>query len=320
MAMTTTRLRDLSLGLHEGTRALPDGRLTGNGRWTSPVYQPGPFTWAIASWNGSGERIEVEMRAAAPGGWSPWFTFGPWSDRGARHSVEGQTVEGVGRLSTDTLLLAQSARGWQVRVTLQAAELRGLWVATALPGQPAPDTAHREAWGLELDVPMFSQMIYPNGGNVWCSPTSLAMVMAYWGVSESIPDTVVPAVYDSVYDGHGNWVFNTAYAGARGFEAYVDRFRSFAELEREIAAGYPVIASVSYKKEWLPNAPISLTGGHLLVVRGFTNTGDVIVNDPAAASNEGVRLVYQRDLFRRAWLDRAGVVYRIRPLLDTKSA
>jgi hypothetical protein len=139
------------------------------------------------------------------------------------------------------------------------------------------------------------------------------MVMAYYCHVESVPDAAVPGVYDAAYGGHGNWPFNTAYAATRGFTAYVDRFGGFADLERWIARGRPIIARVAYSREWLPNAPIPGTDGHLLVVRGFTPEGDVIVNDPAADSDEGVRLVYQRDLFRRAWLDGGGVVYVVYP-------
>jgi hypothetical protein len=156
-------------------------------------------------------------------------------------------------------------------------------------------------------------MVYPDGGRVWCSPTSLAMVMAFWGKRVSIPDEVVPGVYDSQYDGHGNWPFNTAYAGAHGFVAYVHRLPGFGALERWIAAGVPIIASVAYARSWLENAPIDQTAGHLLVVRGFTSQGDVVVNDPAAPHDEEVPRVYRREQFRRAWLDRGGVVYIIHP-------
>jgi hypothetical protein len=59
-------------------------------------------------------------------------------------------------------------------------------------------------------------MIYPNGGNVWCSPTSTSMVLAYLdkytGDCEPRVRAAVDAVFDWVYDGHGNWPFNTAYA------------------------------------------------------------------------------------------------------------
>ncbi|MDF2627148.1 MAG: hypothetical protein K0R39_979 [Symbiobacteriaceae bacterium] len=322
--MPTTSISDFLVGSHDETEFLPGGGLTAtSGRWTSPVYdQAGPFNWAIASWNGSSEMngtgdltgglIEVEIRVATPAGWSPWFSYGPWSTGGDRHSRPTQALPGTGKLDTDTLTLEQPARAWQCRVTLQNATLKRLWLCHAMREHRSAEAPHTAAWGVDLSVPRRSQMVYP-GGNVWCSPTSLAMVMAFWGVNESIPDQVVPGVYDSVYDGHGNWAFNVAYAGARGFNAWVDRCAGFADLEREIAAGRPTIASVAYSREWLPNAVYPKTGGHLLVVRGFTAEGDVIVNDPAADTDEGVHVVYQRDLFRRAWLDRDGVIYRMHP-------
>lgn len=311
--MPTTLIADFQVGTHEETTALPGGGLTAaRGRWTSPVFDHEPFDWAVASWNGTGEQIEVEIRVGTPAGWSPWLTYGPWSLTGERHSVREQSLPGLGKLETDTLSLAQPARSWQFRVTLQNATLRRLWLCHAMRAHRTPEAAHTAAWGVNLPVPVRCQMIY-QGGNVWCSPTSLAMVMAFWGHDESIPDQVVPGVYDSVYEGAGNWAFNVAYAGARGFTARVDRITCMAGLEREIAAGRPVIASVAYSREWLPNAVHHYTGGHLLVVRGFTADGDVIVNDPAAPTEAGVHVVYRRDLFQRAWLDRGGVVYLIEP-------
>lgn len=310
---SSTCMGEFSAGIHEGTRPLAGGGLEGTGSWTSPVYRTAPFTRAVASWNTAGGSVEVFIRAALPTGWSPWFSYGPWSQEGERHSVDGQNVPGVARLATDTLVLTQPSRAWQVQVRLQAGRLKRLWVTAYDPAHQVPDAPDRTAWGVDLSVPLRSQMIYPNGGNVWCSPTSLVMAMAFWGHVESIPDQAVPGVWDPVYDGAGNWAFNVAYAGTRGFEAYVDRFTSFAELEAEIAAGRPVVCSVAYDRTWMPEALYHRTGGHLIVVRGFTADGDVVVNDPAADADEGVRAVYRRTNFKRAWLDRGGVVYRIRP-------
>ena len=63
-------------------------------------------------------------------------------------------------------------------------------------------------------------MVYPDGGEVWCSPTSTSMVLAYWagdtGPCEPRVRAAVEGVYDWVYDGHGNWPFNTAYAATAG--------------------------------------------------------------------------------------------------------
>lgn len=300
-------------GDHQGTRAGPEG-LVGDGTWTAPEQEAAPFDWAVASWNGEGELIEVSLRVRVGDDWSPWFSFGRWSSTGERASVPDQVHPPFGRLETDTLLLDRPARAYQFRVTLRAAALRRLWLAAARKDERSGEPPHRDAWGVELDVPMRSQMVFPDGGNVWCSPVSLAMVMAYYGHVESIPGETVPGVYDAAYRGHGNWPFNTAYASTRGFRAYVDRFGSFAELERWIVRGRPLIASVAYDRSWLPNAPIARTAGHILVVRGFTPEGDVIVNDPAAPSDPEVRRVYRRELFRRAWLDRSGVVYVLEPL------
>jgi len=312
-------ITDFSAGLHQGTCPGRDGGLclaagAAAGEWESPVFAAAqPFVWAVASWNGQGKVIEVQVRVHSPAGWSPWFSFGRWSQGPQRRSLPAQEAPGAGRLDTDTLLLEAPAAAWQMRVLLEEASVTRVFLSTAGPREEQDDEPFRPAWGVDLPVPCRSQMVYPQGGRVWCSPTSLSMVMAYWGRWESIPDQVVPGVYDPVYQGHGNWPFNTAYAGSRGFIAYVDRFASFADLERRLAAGLPVIASVAYQKAWLPNAPIDQTAGHLLVVRGITEQGDIIVNDPAAPSDEEVRRVYRRNLFRRAWLERSGVVYLIWP-------
>src|SRR5215218_6442800 len=65
----------------------------------------------------------------------------------------------------------------------------------------------------------------------------------------------------------------------------------------------------------LTGVPIPASSGHLLVIRGFTEAGNVIINDPAAGNSSGVRRIYQRDEFHRAWFksDSGGVAYLVRP-------
>jgi hypothetical protein len=64
------------------------------------------------------------------------------------------------------------------------------------------------------------------------------------------------------------------------------------------------VASVSFSSGQLSGAPISATNGHLLVIVGFTPSGDVVVNDPAASTDSGVRRTYDRGQFEDAWLKR----------------
>jgi hypothetical protein len=51
-----------------------------------------------------------------------------------------------------------------------------------------------------------------------------------------------------------------------------------------------------------------------MVVRGFDANGNVIVNDPAAASNNAVHIVYDRNKLERVWLKYSGgTAYLIYP-------
>ncbi|SIN84062.1 C39 family peptidase [Agromyces cerinus] len=193
------------------------------------------------------------------------------------------------------------------------------------------------ARGMALDVPRFSQQLHRGarvdlggGGEAWCSPTSTAMVLGFWdrlpsddaltGIEAPNGDPQVvwaaAGCYDHGYAGTGNWAFNAAFAARNGLESFVTRLRSLDEAERFIAAGIPLIASVAFTRDELPEAGY-VTEGHLLVIAGFTVDGDVVVNDPAAPENTAVRRSYPRAAFERAWLRSAGgsggVVYVMRP-------
>jgi hypothetical protein len=185
----------------------------------------------------------------------------------------------------------------------------------------------------ELSVPTLSQEThaghfpeYDNGGEAWCSPTSTAMVLGSYGTGPSATqlaafpgaahvdghvDHAARYVYDWNYQGAGNWPYNTAYAATFGLNAFVTRLRSLAEAERFIAAGIPLVASINGT---LPGFLFKKTSGHLLVIRGFTPTGDVITNDPAVFANGDARKVYGRADFEDVWLGgSAGIVYVIHP-------
>ena len=144
------------------------------------------------------------------------------------------------------------------------------------------------------------------------------MVLGYYSALPPAPSWVPPghpdpwvdatarAVFDHGYDGTGNWAFNTAYAASRTGAAFVTRLRDLTEVEQLVAAGIPVVASIAFGRYQLSGAPISSSRGHLLVIVGFTSTGDVVVNDPAAPSNATVRRTYSRAQLERAWLAGSG--------------
>jgi hypothetical protein len=91
----------------------------------------------------------------------------------------------------------------------------------------------------------------------------------------------------------------------------VERFRNWEKVKEEIAKGRPVIASIAFRKGEFPSAVISRTNGHLIVIRGLTEAGDVIVNDPASRE-KGEGAVYKAEELGRAWFGHGGVGYVIR--------
>ena len=124
----------------------------------------------------------------------------------------------------------------------------------------------------------------------------------------------VEGVCDWVYDGHGNWPFNTAYAATQGLEAEVARFESLADAEPWIAAGIPVVISYYWHEGDLTGAPIPTSDGHLAVLVGFDAAGNPIVNDPAAATDADVQRTYLRSELEHLWVKKSGgTAYLIYP-------
>lgn len=307
------------------------------GEATAPYYSPpGGFDSAIASWNAAtpaGTWVEVRLKALIGSHWTREYVLGIWSsDTGTirRHSVDGQN-DADGSVATDTLSLKSRASAFQLKVLLYTTNpsvtprLSLAAVNTIRDGANPALASSRAAWGKDIAVPERSQMIYPNGGEVWCSPTSTSMVLAYWAgktgkaqLDQTVPNTAARTL-DWIYDGNGNWPFNTAYAASvdgGNIEAYVTRLLSLSQLESWIEKGIPVIVSIAYKAGQLAGTPIPVSDGHLLVVRGFDQNGNVITNDPAADPRLGqsTRIVYNRGQFEQRWLaSSGGAAYLIYP-------
>ncbi|TQJ02836.1 C39 family peptidase [Amycolatopsis cihanbeyliensis] len=309
------------------------------GRWTTPRYRHGfDATELVASWNArtpDSTWLQIEARGrTAAGTDTAWYVLGQWAHGDGdiqRTTVAGQRDEHAS-VSVDTLVTRSGVtlRSYQLRVTLYREA--GSWASPLVRGVGAmashvpdrfevPTSEPGPARGIELPVPRHAQNLhrgnypeYGGGGQNWCSPTSTQMVVEYWGRGPSRrelswipPDYVDPTVahaarftYDYSYEGTGNWPFNTAYAAHHGLRGHVTRLHSLAELEGYIARGIPVITSQSFLESELDGAGYG-TAGHIMVVVGFTEHGDVIVNDPASNSNEAVRNVYPRAQFETIW-------------------
>jgi len=290
---------------------------TGVATWTSPWCEPGfTFTDLVASWSATAPRgawIEV---AAQSRGSRAWHDLGHWSSgtRAARRT----SITGDPEVDTDVWRPAGGADAYRLRVRLHGDRTPvvhriGAVVSAGSWRQKTSAPLRRVA--RVLDVPRLSQMTYAEvGGRGWCSPSSVAMVLSHAGTLPPATDipTVARQVHDPAWTGTGNWSFNTAWAAHEAGNAFVTRLRDLRDAERFVDAGIPLVASVAYPPGALTRAPTHGTVGHLVVIRGFTATGDVVTNDPGAPSDRSVRRTYDRGEFEGAWLSGSGgVVYVI---------
>jgi hypothetical protein len=298
----------------------------------SPQIKSG-IAWnnLIVSWNAkapAGTFLKIEARAVSPDHVTKFYTLGNWSADNKtfpRGSMRGQK-DADGEVDTDTLVLTEPADAAQIRVTLGGTNdarpgLKFLGVSFSnTKVSTAVEAPNRAAWGKIVATPERSQHGYPDGSG-WCSPTSVSMALARWAEVLNRPEMnlavpqVADSVYDDVYGGTGNWVFNTAFAGSfDGMRSYVTRCDDLSEVEDWIAAGIPVILSARW--DWLqPGRPMD-SAGHLIVCIGFTDTGDVVANDPAAHLDKGqtVRRIYKRVDVLHSWTKSHHAVYLIYPV------
>lgn len=293
----------------------------------SPRIIP-PIEWnqLVPSWNVSTQAaISVEVRIWVKERPGRWYHMGNWSldtNRFPRSSVGGQR-DGEGRVETDTLVLKEAARQFQLRVGWAAGDrerdFKQLAVSLLDTRLSAPPLApNRKAWGHNITLPARSQADYPEGIQSWCSPAACSMLLGWWARQLHRPelDAEVPEVARGVFDpqwpGTGNWAFNAAYLGSRkGLRSMVCRLSDVQELELLIEHDIPVAASVSYGMLKGKPAP-EAADGHLVVVVGFNPAGDILVNDPGVMQSK-VRRPFARQHFRDAWGKSRNTIYLVWP-------
>lgn len=326
----------------------PVGTSAAGSAWIElPPWETAPFRDVLASWNArvpEGAGMSFELRVAKEGAaWGPWLHVGDWGD-----AVPGERVlvcDG-GKIDVDCFVGAESFSRVQLRaravranadtpgrielervslcVSDRFVEHGANWRAwLARKGQsaggncsmPAPtgplerDRSRR----LELLIPYRSQKAEdPSIASRICSPTSLAMVLAYRGVD--VPTAEVARVcYDAEHALYGNWTRAIQGAFTLGVPGYLTRFNDWKRVESWIHAGQPLVISVGVKEGQLTGAPYTTTSGHLLVLRGFDERNDCLVNDPAAIDAEHGQLTYKRSELETCWLARGGTAYVLLP-------
>lgn len=265
----------------------------------------------------AGGEVEMSVKVRLAEGWTDWFSLGTLSHGGWTSPAKAEGP--AGSVDIDTLKLKSPATAFRYRLKLKAGKkavrLRSVAITVSDAAAPdAPPAFSTGPWVRDLGLSPRSQGdAQEKYKHDICSPTSLAMVLEFWGRKLDL-EKVALAAQDRGSQLFGNWPANVAYAGSLGLEGHVARLDSLADAESEIAQGRPVIVSVTFSEGELPNAPIKRTRGHVMVIGGFTPEGDVIAYDPAGKGKDQVRRVYARAAFHKVWrVRKRGLAYLLGP-------
>lgn len=288
--------------------------------FTSTTLPPAhPFRDLLVSWNvttppNAGFRVEVRV-AHAGGGFSPWLFVGDW---GRLPDLPKTTEFEGGKIDVDFLRGQVTFDSAQVRVRAwspgdvqhSALVIERLTLCFAdREARVAPTVTDVGPFSGRLPVPTRSQRTVNAAiAHRICSPTALAMVLAYRGASHPTVD-VAERAFDAAHDIYGNWPRNIQAAHSFGVPGYLTRMESWRAVEALIRAQQPIIASIAVERGQLNGAPYTHTEGHLIVITGFDRSGGVFVNDPAAADPEAGKRVYSRAELDVVWLQRGGTAY-----------
>jgi len=157
-----------------------------------------------------------------------------------------------------------------------------------------------------LEVPYFPQTDNYEDAHRTCNSSACAMVLEYFK-----PGTLQGAKGDDAYlrkvfaiGDTTDHVVQTKVLASYGINSHFSYGLSFNDLDRELAAGRPVVIGILHR------GPLSNpAGGHMVVVIGKTPAGDYIVNDPYGSLNDGYTTsvyngkgaVYKRSDLSRRW-------------------
>ncbi len=290
--------------------------------------------------------VEVRVRLAVDQRWSPWVYVGQWGtgppwEGSVQLPTEFPAGFPAGRVDVDFLTCEADLDRVQVRcssrsfesgvrldrITLWLTGLRGTrntgstdslvpsnnanrpqGLAREVMSSPIVVGARSNEW--EIPVPVLSQRLLPGDlPQRACCPTSVAMLVGYQ--TGNTPDVVdvARATYDKLNDIYGNWPNAIQTAFQFGVPGYLRRFDDWDSVLNELAADQPLIISIRAEVGELTGAPYAETTGHLLVLRGYDRHGNLIVNDPAAATLAGVRRIYSREDLTRVWMDKGGLAF-----------
>ncbi len=302
--------------LENGRLVLKNGQTYGE--YESDILETINFDNCVPSWaavTSTNATVEFQIRARVNGTWSKYIAYsnGGWG-LGLQNKASNQS-DSLVKLSTDEFMVLNSKFADAIqfklilrRTTSSNESPKVSLCSFALKGTnySAPTYSLNDLpSNVKHDVPKLYQQVVPTIGNSICSPTSCTMLLKHKGLSFTDKD----AQYEHRYIANlakdygngifGNWVYNTVTMSAFGFNAYVARFYSVAELCHHIATVGPVACSM--KGQMTSDMKDYYTSGHLITIIGYEYNNGVLTlisNDPNVSQ---VECRYSESVFTTTW-------------------
>lgn len=273
------------------------------------VIETEKFTEITPSWNSrtdSKSTVELFIKLRIENQWTDFVSYGIWATDGYNVGIKEREKYDLIKVTGDRIFVNDGKFGdaVQIKVVLRGSNPKLKLIAfTTNGGEDEP--VKGDYLKIIDNVPMISQLVSGHiHSNSICSPTSLTMVLKFHGKDINL-NSATKGTLDTGNSAYGNWPQNVAFAGEQGMRAYTKKCKSINPVKNFISKGIPVVASVVSKdKQELEGANSAFPHGHLMVVVGFEVKDGIeyiVVNDPAAKSDEDVRKYYNLNQWINVW-------------------
>jgi len=288
---------------------LEDSLLTGYVILNSQ-YSNQPFNVGLPSWNGhapnDSSSFKVQMRFPYNSGWSPWLTVGFW--KANIWSSYGTTSYGGGEIDYDTAILNSYQSSWQFKIIFGRKNINNespsLHKLSFFVSDTRTTTSINYTQILNDNPPEIfipTGFIYQYGvddtiGPEICSPTSVSMALRSYEIDVD-PYQFALDNFDPYFEMFGIWPRAVQNASEYGINGAVTRYRNWSDTYEVLANNGRIVMSIGQP----------LYTGHLVMLAGFTSTGNPIVHDPARTN--GYSYIYNKSSISHSWFDKGGVGY-----------
>lgn len=270
------------------------------------VYQSKPISITsyqslVMSWNVldlDKEQLNFLVSIGKDNQFSRFFIMGSWKD-GNNRSFSNQEDD-FGKVNVDILTNKDLNNDLIIiKITINTFESDSAKIKNvSFTTKKADNLVYDESLLVEkkIAVTPISQLDIPIIGNLICSPTSLTMVLNYYG-NDLVATDVAKKVQDQNNNIYGNWTLNASYAGGFGLDSRVEYISDFQQVIDYIKEDIPVIMSIrSSSMDDLTGSIMGYPSGHLVVLIGFKLIDGKwygIFNDPAEYDATKVERFYE---------------------------